>query len=139
MVFDDDTSDDEDVGNDQQQGQLLSPYVRTLLLFIMVWQFLFNVSDAGIAVLIVFLHVLKLFHTVAGNDTTATWLVGFPSNLQNVRDAVIGTGIKFQDYVVCAKCHTLYDLEKCIERVGSRTVSKLCKYVPFPNHPTASF
>lgn len=77
----------------------------------MVWQFLFNISDAGIAVLIIFLHhVLKLCHSVAGNDTIATWLIGFPSNLQHVHDAVIGTGIKFKDYVLCVPSATHFTI-----------------------------
>lgn len=83
---------------------MIPPQLRAILLFVMLWQFLFNVSDAGISVLIVFLHhVLKLFHSVAGNNVTALWVTNFPSTLQKVRDTIIGNEIRFITYIVCSK------------------------------------
>ena len=82
---------------------------------------------------------MKLFHSVSGNDVTSVWLASFPLNLQQLREIIIGGDIKFNVYVICHKCHSLYDFDDCIDKNGSRNVTKLCKYVPFPNHPMASF
>lgn len=52
---------------------------------------------------------------------------------------VIGNCIKFKDYVICPKCHSLYDLQDCTVKIGSILTAKKCQYVPFPHHPMASF
>ena len=46
--------------------------MRSLLLFLLMWQFLFNVSDAGLSMPIIFMyHVVKLFHSITNNDIVA--------------------------------------------------------------------
>ena len=53
-----------------EQQTVLSPQMRSVVLFLLLWQFLFNVSDAGLSVLIVFIyHLVKMFHSLSGNDT----------------------------------------------------------------------
>ena len=127
---------DDEVADQHAECRMLSPPVRAMLLFLMIWQFLYNVSDAGVSVLIVFLYqVLKLFHSVAGNNITANWLLHYPNSLYRVREMVLGNKIKFTTYVVCPKCHSLYDLENCTENNSP----KKCQHIAFPNHPTASF
>ena len=106
----------------------------------MLWQFTFNVSDAGIAVLIVFLHqILKLFHSIAANNATAELIGQLPSTLQQVRDKVLGNSIRFTTYIVCSKCHSLYDSDNSTEKVGIRITTKKCQYISFPNHPMFQF
>ena len=39
--------------------------------------------------------------------------------------------LSFTKYVVCRKCHALYDFTRCQEKVGSRVESKSCTEVPF--------
>ena len=106
----------------------------------MLWQMLFNVSDAGLSVLLVFFyHCLKLFQSICGNNVTATWVAEFPHSLQRARDVVIGNYIRIKDYIICPKCHSLYDLKDCIVKIGSISSVKECQYVPFPHHPMESF
>lgn len=58
----------------------------------------------------------------------------FPVTLQKAHCEIIGNDITFTNYVVCSKCHSLYDFEKCIEVCGSNRTSCKCKFVQFPNH-----
>ena len=123
--------------------RMISLHIRAMLLFILMWQFLFNVSDAGVSLLILFLyHLIKMFHSISPNNATEPWLKEFPTNLQSVRHAVVGGGIRFLTYmyVVCPKCHALYDFENCFITVGSRRIPNKCTYyIQYPNHPMASF
>ena len=45
----------------------------------------------------------------------------------------------FTEYVVCSKCHSLYDLDSCVIINGSNRSSRKCEYIQFPNHPQRSF
>ena len=45
---------------------------------------------------------------------------------------------KFQRYVVCKRCHSIYTLEECIEGVGSGRKSRYCTFKRFPSHPHLS-
>ena len=40
----------------------------------------------------------------------------------------------FQKFVVCPKCHSLYNYDSAYETVGGKRLSKKCSYVEFPNH-----
>ena len=111
--------------------------MRALLLSLLLWQFSFNVSDAGISVLIVFIY--NIFHSISGSEVTATWIKSFPTTLHSVHREIIGNDIKFTDYTVCPKCHSLYDFESCIITSGSIKSSRKCEYIQFPNHSRATF
>ena len=41
---------------------------------------------------------------------------------------------RFIKYIVCPKCHTLYNFDDCYELVCGRKVTKKCTFVQFPNH-----
>ena len=51
-------------------------------------------------------------------------------------------GIKkddFVEFVVCPKCHSIYDYDDCIiTKANKSQESKCCKYQPFPDHPHRS-
>ena len=71
-----------------EQQTVLSPQMRSVVLFLLLWQFLFNVSDAGLSVLIVFIfHLVKMFHSLSGNDTFKA-MTTFPSTIQSIHNAV---------------------------------------------------
>ena len=84
-------------------------------------------------------HVLKLLHSITGNDIVRNWVATFPATFKGVQNEIIGDSIKFKDYVVCPKCHSLYDFEDCIETSGSSKKSRKCCYIEFPNHPRQSY
>ena len=69
---DSDSDDEEFIANEDRQAPVLSPILRILLTFLLVWQYTFTVSESGIAILILFLHqFLKIVSSVtqatAGN------------------------------------------------------------------------
>lgn len=42
---------------------------------------------------------------------------------------------KFVKFVVCPRCHTLYNFQDCIRVFAGRKTSRKCSVVEFPNHP----
>ena len=42
-------------------------------------------------------------------------------------------------YVVCPKCQYLCKYDDCLGRTGTRTYSKTCSFVQFPNHVQGKF
>ena len=105
-----------------------------------MWQFLFNVSDAGLSMLILFIYnFIKLFHSLSGNEITSLWIKTFPSSINGIHKEIIGSSINFSMFVVCSSCHSLYNFNDCLEGIGTRRCSRQCGYVQFPNHPRKSF
>ena len=133
-MFDSD-GEDEDAEVNQPQT-FLSPLIRSIILFLLLWHFLFNVSDSGMSLLFLFIYnLLKLLHSISGSEVAADWVTSFPSTLQSAHKAIIGEDIKFKEYVVCPKCHSLYDVDHCIVQSGSVRSSRKCQYIEFPQHP----
>jgi hypothetical protein len=119
---------------------LISPHIKSVLLFLLMWQVMINSPDASLSMLIAFMCAfLKLFQTVTNNDVISEWITNFPSSLQSVRLQLTGDNIKFYEYIVCRKCHSLYDYDACVIRSGRIQMSKKCQYIQFPNHPNVSF
>ena len=111
-----------------------------MLLFLFMWQFLFNVSDAALSVLLQFMYqFLKVIHSLIRNDVTAAWMDKFPCTVTGLRKRVLQEEIKYSNYVVCPRCHSLYDKSDCILKTGTTLMSKTCLFIEFPNHPMASF
>ena len=45
----------------------------------------------------------------------------------------------FCKYVVCPRCHSIYNLEACVNVLrDNRKESAKCQHVPYPNHPSSS-
>ena len=79
---------------------------------------------------------LRRFFEISG--ASSQWIAGlaleFPGTLYYFRKEIgLGDDV-FVKYVVCPKCHALYEFEKCFDTVGTSRVSKKCSYVKFPNH-----
>ena len=137
MMYDED--DDEEELEATPDHNLLSPHLRSVLLFLLLWQFLFNLSDAGLSAIIIFIHhLLKLIHSLTNNQLIAEWIASFPLTIYRVHNEIFGNDIKFIEYVICSKCHSLYDPEKCIITSGSNRSSRTCEFIQFPNHPHKS-
>ena len=111
--------------------------MRVTVLFLLLWQFTFTIPDAGISVLIVFLHhLLKFLSLNIQSKDMSDILASFPSSIKAGRSLILGpTKSLFIQYVVCSMCHSLYDLKHCIEHIlGQSKQSKKCQYVQYPNH-----
>jgi hypothetical protein len=134
-IFDDE-SDDEFADPPLQQS--LPSRVRSILLFLLTWQFLFNVSDTALSALVVFLSTLFKMLMPFGNKQSDSLINSFPSSLQIVHSQILQGDILFSEYVVCPKCHSVYDIADCLEKTGSTINSKKCHYVQFPQHSMLS-
>ena len=103
------------------------------LIFLLLWQCIFHVSHAGMAVLVLFVH--HLFHLLSrlSSQYLTSLSNGYPSSLHNVRRLLDD---QFIEYVVCPTCHSIYDYSQCFRQdVQGRRFSERCWYVRFPNHP----
>lgn len=101
---------------------------------------MFNVSDAGIAILILFIYnLLKMVSSVANSNVIESWTNSFPKTLLSVRSPVFHDSIRYDIYVACPKCHSLYNFEDCIGKSGSRMNVVLCKHKEYPNHPVSHY
>ena len=100
---------------------------------LLTFQCKFSLSDQALGWLITFFHlVLKAMGKFSKEaDYIAKHL---PQTLYSHRQAVSGLFEKtdnFDKFSVCKECHTLYRVEECSERHGSRTVVKQCTYKRF--------
>ena len=61
-----------------------------------------------------------------------------PQNAYFLKKA-LSFGIKLHMYVVCPKCHELYNPDDCIIKLSDGTTESLkCAFVEYPNHPHIS-
>jgi hypothetical protein len=93
----------------------------------------FHISDNGMEFL---LSGLKKCSEMA--VISSQWMAGlavvFPETLYYFRKGIGLVNDAFIKYVVCPKCHALYEFDKCHRAVGSTRVSNKCTFVKFPNH-----
>lgn len=103
-----------------------------ILRFIMVMQAAFRLPDVVIG------HFLKFFAVLFGvigqhckvcNDIARC----LPSSVYRAKQ-ILGE-IKFQRYVVCRKCFSVYPFVQCIESSGAHRKSKMCSFRRYPLHP----
>ena len=112
----------------------MSPVLKGAVLFLLLWQFWFGVSNAGLNILLLFIyHLLKV---IKCDDTT---FEKFPKDLLSARRTIVGDSISFTSYVVCPKCHAIYDYNNCLERLPEKSfISRKCKHVMYPQHKQLS-
>ena len=79
---------------------------------------------------------LKRFFEIVGasNQWVYGLAIAFPGTLYYFRKEIGLVNDVFVKYVVCPKCHALYEFEKCFNKIGTSRVSKKCCHVKFPNH-----
>lgn len=101
--------------------------------FLLSLQSKFYIPDSSINLLI---HFFFVFISVTGRFSAFMKQLAdvFPRSLSTVLNLVKDEQF-FTKFVVCRKCHALYDYADCQEKIGSRTESKGCTNTPFPNHP----
>ena len=62
-----------------------------------------------------------------------------PKSLHSIRKCVNRSTRNVTEYVVCPKCHMLYDPVDCTIRTSSgQEESQVCNFIEFPRHPQAS-
>ena len=123
--------------NDPNSSAAVSSESKAILMFLLLWQTIYKVSDNGIAVLLKF---FKQFLIAIGNlaqiDIIINFARNFPSTLYMAKVRLDLEKDDFEKFVACPKCMTLYKLDECTTTQSNGiVVSKKCSYVRFPNHP----
>ena len=100
----------------------------------------YNVSNSAIGCLLRF---VKYFVRALGVAFQCEALVHtahcIPVGLQTVHKLLRIAGTNFIQYVVCPKCHSMYDYKSCIFRGSDgQLISKNCCHIAYPKHPHAS-
>lgn len=103
--------------------QIESPIPRSLhiiashiSLFISFFQLCYRISERGITLLLHFLRALLLWaSTIKSSTELLTFRDMIPKNVYFLRK-LCSSENNFRTYVVCSKCHALYNLEDCIIR-----------------------
>ena len=117
-----------------EQSALVNSMVHILSFLLLFFQLCYHVSDRGLH------HVLSMISSifcwmaslVPGNDTIKQIASSFPKSLYSLRKQIEVKGT-FKKYCVCPACDSIYPLDE------DNQVNRKCTFVPFPNHPQASF
>lgn len=88
----------------------------------------YSISDAVTSLLLKFMSIL--FGILGQIFPPCSLLAELPS-LYRMRH-ILGELKEFKRYVVCRKCHSVYELDQC---KNTNNTSRKCQYVPYPNHP----
>jgi hypothetical protein len=114
-------------------GSLNLLLARCLMIMLAYFWTSFHISDNGMEFL---LAGLKRWFEIAGSSSQwmASLAVAFPGTLYFFRKEIGLDDDKFVKHVVCPKCHSLYEFDKCHQTMGTNRVSSKCSFVKFPNH-----
>ena len=136
---DDDNDGAEEVPVDSTSG-VITRLLRAIVIFLLMWQFQFGISEAGMTALVLFLHNLfKLIGNTFHNLDLTRIAAAFPITFRGLCKVIGLDQIPIKTYVVCSDCHTLYDYKWCIERRSNGVYySKRCEFVRYPQHPHRS-
>lgn len=90
--------------------------------------------------LLCFLRMLLSYLASLTNNGVVQALVGImPKSLYSIRKCLNRSTWDVTEYVVCPKCHMLYDPLQCtIHTSSGLEESQLCSFIEFPRHPQAS-
>lgn len=95
--------------------------------FLLVWQVSVHISDNGMAWLLKFLSGwLKLLGLEVTNDVYSQVILAFPASTYMLREFLNFDRDNFDKYVVCQKCHKLYNYNECLTKVRNHEVGKTC-------------
>ena len=102
-----------------------------LVLFLLRLQSRFYLPDAAVSCLVIFLYA---FLVILGthSDYVARMVESFPKSLYCLRKHW-KIGVDFVRFVVCPKCYSVFEKNKCMEKQGTQLVSKHCTYRDHPN------
>ena len=132
------SSDDEDYAdhNHAVTTPQIHPFVLAMGIYLLSWQVSYKIPDSCVTALLLFLHH---FFTIVASLTFSNVLSDFAQSVPRdikLLQRIIGVNrSQFIQYVICPKCHSVYNLDSCIITEGNRKESKCCQHISFPNHP----
>ena len=87
----------------------VSSVVYMVLVFLLKWQYMFNISDNALSVLIKFLHklILIIIQVAKTKDDITNFTKDIPTSLYAVRKHAGLNGKSFKMFSSCPICHTI--------------------------------
>ena len=132
-------ADSEDDDYDDPQTQTLNPAFRFLIMILLFWQSVYKITDSAIAVLwkllLIFFNAFSRLFQVPAIREAAEKL---PKSLPTLRREVNIDLNTFAQYVVCVRCHSLYEYKECLTERNGKQESMKCMFVEYPRHPQQS-
>ena len=112
-------------------------FVRWFVIFICVWQSLFNIPDRAIELVLQFVGTfIRTVGSVSASPLIIAIAALFPTSMYLLRKYVKSEQREFIPYVVCPSCFSLYKRSECFERDESGgMVPKRCSFIKFKHHP----
>ena len=134
---DDDKATEESTWQSSKSSVLSKAAVRLIVIFVLTWKIMHNLSDAAVSVLFCFLkRLLDLLARVA--QCTALKQISdlLPRSLYMIRKYLGVNRDDFEKFIVCPKCSSCYKPEDCVRTLSNgRKKGEHCSFVEFPNHP----
>ena len=112
--------------------------LRHLLIFLVLWQSAFRISNAALLSLIRFLrYFVLILGQVFQVDSINELASNVPLQHARIHKALgIDTDDWCFEYVVCPKCHSIYEFDDCVYTTASGCKeSKKCRHIAMPEHP----
>lgn len=103
-------------------------------------QSVFNISERAMQYILRFLKFFLNFVATNNNDLQIKEIsVEIPLTTKTAVKLLEIQDNGIIEYVVCPKCHSLYEYEDCLQTLrNGKKESKLCCYVQYPSHPNQS-
>ena len=102
-----------------------------LVIFLLRLQSRFYLPDAAVSYIVKFLYALLVILGTR-SEYVACMAKSFPHSLYCLRKHW-KIGADFIRFVVCPKCYSVYEKNRCIEKQGVQIISKTCTYRDHPS------
>ena len=138
-VWDEEMNDE---GGDlyEESNLVITWELCTILIFIVMWQFCFGISDAGVTALFLFLS--KFFHLILlkynGEGFLHQFCNSFPKTIKRAFSLLVIGNDTFTKFIVCPLCDSVFEFNFGYTMERGVKVPKRCPHVKMPNHPMAS-
>ena len=95
-----------------------------------------RISERAIALMLTFIRLLLGYIAIISQSPVLIHLSSIiPKSLRkHIRNKRNG----LCEFVVCSKCHALYEPSQCVVKEHGVEMSKHCDYIEFPQHPHSS-
>ena len=134
---DDNAADEDNTWQSSKSSALDKAAVRLIVIFVLTWKIMHNLSDAAVSALFCFLkRILDLLARLAQCKTLKQVSELLPRSLYMVRKYFGVNRDDFEKFIVCPKCSSCYKPEDCAHTLSNgKKKGARCTFVEFPHHP----